>query len=412
VTFRSATQRLDRLELTPLIDELARRYGDGAMPTTVMLRNLDDEQRSAVADLLGMARLPPVTVRLRVDGLRAALGLNEAIQLRTIVEQIRGPLPDRRGDRVAADAQRADLWSWLAAEANLLPLAAGTATLEPWIDYLRRSGVRGGVDAHRKRLERAIAVLRKLPADGVPLAALADDVIGDPHALDNGRTLSAIVLSALAVAHQSDPPEDAESARLLWETVGVAPDPLSSAVLTLGLRADHDHPLAGFLERSADDAEPVVLTLAQLRRWPIPPMPLAASVFTVENPSLIADAANRGWSGPSLVCSSGRPTVAVVTLLRQLGVAGCRLYQHADFDCAGLAITGWLEARAGTVPWRMATADYSAAITTHRSRVELKTPVPATPWDPQLHQAMLAAGVVVFEEELRTTLLDEMALDV
>jgi hypothetical protein len=69
-------------------------------------------------------------------------------------------------------------------------------------------------------------------------------------------------------------------------------------------------------------------------------------------------------------------------------------------------------ARAGTVPWRMVTADYSAAIAVKRSRVELKTPVLATPWDPQLREAMSAASVVVFEEELRTTLLDEMALAV
>lgn len=412
MTLSAARQRLDRPDLSPLIDELARRYGDGSTPTTVTLHNLGDAQRSALADLLGEARLPPVTVRLRVDRVSAALGLDDSIHLRAVVEQIRGPLPDRRGERLEARTRRADLWSWLATEAELLPCAADAAPLWPWIELLRRSGARGGVEVHRKRLQRALAVLRELPADGLPLAALADDIIGDPHALDSGRSLSAIVLSALAVARGSEPPTDAESARLLWETVGVAPDPLSSAVLTLGLRAGSDHPLAGFLDRSADAAEPVVLTLAQLRRWPIPPMPSTASVFTVENPSLIADAAIRVWSGPSLVCSSGRPTVAVVTLLRQLGAYGCALNQHADFDSVGLAITGWLAARAGTAPWRMATRDYTAAISVERSRVAIKPPVPATPWDPQLQHAMSAAGVVVFEEELRTTLLDAIALAV
>lgn len=115
--------------------------------------------------------------------------------------------------------------------------------------------------------------------------------------------------------------------------------------------------------------QPVVLTLAQLRRWHVSPLPPSSFAHVVENPSVVVDAASRGWDGPVLVCSSGRPSVAVVTLLRQLGASGATLAQHADFDAAGLAITSWLAERAGTTPWRMGVRDYEDAVAGERERL-------------------------------------------
>jgi uncharacterized protein (TIGR02679 family) len=155
--------------------------------------------------------------------------------------------------------------------------------------------------------------------------------------------------------------------------------------------------------------EPVVLTLSQLRRWPVDPLPAGGAAFVVENPSLVAEAAGRGWGGPPLLCSSGRPTIAVITLVRQLRAAGGEVYQHADFDPAGLGITAWLGQRAGTIPWRMGAADYLAAVATRRERVALAGRLPPAPWDPDLVEAMAAHGVAVYEEELRGTLLSAVS---
>jgi hypothetical protein len=69
-------------------------------------------------------------------------------------------------------------------------------------------------------------------------------------------------------------------------------------------------------------------------RWPLGALSSAQHAFVVENPSVVAEAAGRMWSGPVLVCSSGRPTVAVVTLLRQLQGEGAALNQHADYRLA------------------------------------------------------------------------------
>ena len=184
---------------------------------------------------------------------------------------------------------------------------------------MRAGGPRGGVAAHRTRLTAALAVLRILPAEGIPLAVLSAKVLGDAHGLDRNRSVAALVLDALAAAGGDVRASDAEDVRRLWERAGVVPDPLSSTVLVLGLRPPGDHPTDRWLRAMAEAGEPVVLTLSQLRRQTIEPLAPDAVAHVVENPSLLAEAVGRRWAGPPLVCSSGRPTMAVVTLLRQLG---------------------------------------------------------------------------------------------
>jgi uncharacterized protein (TIGR02679 family) len=392
-----------RPELAPVWAELARRFGDGDPPVAITLRDLSMGQRQALADLLGLDRLPAATARLRVDRLATAFGVAGVDGLRAVVEAQMGPIVDRRAARLEARRRRDDVWAWLADQAGSLPLAAGDPErLGAWVETIRAAGVPGGDVARlRRRLAAALAILAVLPADGTGLAALAADVLGDPHALDRGRGAATLVLDAVAVARQRARATDAEAARLLWEEVGIVPDPLSSTVLALGLQLAGDHPL----QRVSAAGEPVVLTLSQLRRWPANPLPAGSAAFVVENPSLVAEAAGGGWRGPPLLCSSGRPTVAVVSLVRQLRAAGAAVFQHADFDAAGLGITAWLAQRAGTIPWRMDAADYMAAVATERERVPLAGRLPPTHWDPALTEAMAAHGVAVYEEELRAGLL-------
>lgn len=401
---------LERPELVALWAELARRYGDGEPPVSITLRDLSMAERQALADLLGMDRLPPATTRLRVDRLVAACGAGDHEGLREMVESRMGPIADRRAARLDARRHREELWAWLGKRAGRLPLAENDPDqLLPWVETVRGAGIpRGDVEGHRRRLAAVLSVLAVLPGDGIGLAALADDVLGNPHALDRGRSAATLVLDAVAVARNRARPSDAEAARLLWEEAGVVPDPLSSTVLALGLRLSAGHPLQPWLGAMSDAGEPVVLTLSQLRRWPIDPLPGGRWAFVVENPSLLAEAAARGWDGPPLLCSSGRPTIAVVTLVRQLRAAGAEVLQHADFDAAGLGITAWLAQRAGTTPWRMNAQDYCAAVATARERVPLVGRVPTAPWDPALVEAMAEHGVAVHEEEIRAELLMAM----
>lgn len=411
----------DQEDLGPLWDALAHRLSSGEAPVTLTLRGLSMAQRGALADLFGDARLPAATTRVPIRRVLVALGLPDLPALAELVAHLRGPLVDRRALRTADRAARAELWAWAATRAARAPITERLTGrvdrwAERWVTTVRAAGVPGGdIVGHRLRLERALAVLEAMPAEQVTLAALAADHFGDPHALDYGRPAAGLVLDALAAVLGRRRPQDAEETRALWEEVGVVPDPLSSSVLALGLRPPADDPLACWLRASADEGEAVSLTLAQLRRWPLPALPVTARAYVVENPSLLSEACARGWSGPPLICSSGRPTLAVVTLVRQLGRAGAPIAQHADFDPAGLAITAWLAERAGTTPWLMDAGDYRAgvrAVTTGtRGRLAPAARIPPTPWDPRLQAAVGELRVIVYEEDVRAHVLEAIAAD-
>ncbi len=398
-----AAGRLGRVALAPLVDELARRFGAGSMPARIGLRGIDDGAREAIADLLGLARF-------EVTRLMEALGLQQPGQLRAVVERLRGPVGDRAADRAAARRQRDGLWAWFEERCAVVEVA-GLGPLRAWPAQVRREGVRGAVDRYRARLGQVLDVLdalARVPEGGVPLASLANGVLGDSHGLDPGQPVARLVVAALADAAGEARPETAEAVRGLWERVRVSPDPLSSNVLALGLAGESRHPMAALLDRHRAAAEPLVLTLSQLQRWPLGPLS-AGAAFVVENPAVVAvaasRAAHRGWDGPPLVCSSGRPSIAVVTLLRQLGAGGAPLYQHADFDPGGLGITGWLSRHAGTIPWLMTAERYLEAVSVPRERPPIERAVPATAWDPDLAPAMGRHGCAVFEEELADGLL-------
>jgi uncharacterized protein (TIGR02679 family) len=402
-----AAARIDRPELAPLVDELARRFGEGVTPVAVTLRDVPEATLRAVADLLGADRALRPNPKVQMTRLAAALRLGSPEQLRSLIEEIRGPIRDRRAARLSERAARDALWSWLSLEAAALRLGDDPTGLAPWVDNQRAAGIRGGVSVHRRRLEAAVRVLQALPADGISLSALANDCIGDPHGLDPGRTLSAMVLEGISTAYCQSSPADAEAARSTWEMAGVVPDPHSSTVLALGLPGGPGSPLGQWLFEAASARQPVVLSLANLRRWPLSPMPAGSEVFVLENPSLIAEALRADIRSP-LVCSSGRPTVATVTLLRQLGAQGASLYQHADFDPAGLSITAWLAARAGTVPWHMNSYDYLDALPVTTAEPTITGPVPATSWDASLRAAVDRLRVPVYEEQIREALFRAM----
>jgi hypothetical protein len=122
-----------------------------------------------------------------------------------------------------------------------------------------------------------------------------------------------------------------------------------------------------------------------------------------ENPSILAQAARGRWTGPPLLCTSGWPNVAALTLIRQVKACGVAVRYHGDFDPKGIAIAEMLVQRVGVDPWRMSTADYVARA--GAARVRLDGDVPDASWDPNLADAMRKHGVAVFEENMREELL-------
>jgi uncharacterized protein (TIGR02679 family) len=394
-----ARARFGQPELRALWAEVRRRLeGTDGPVRSVRVPLRTDGERAALADLLGMPKLPGDGVTVRMDRLDAVLG-EVGLDARTVVEAIGGPLRPLAAQRRERAASREELWAWLAGH----PDVAAEPALRAWADYVRGRGlVDDSPVATRSLLTRVFGVLRELPAGGGSLAEFAERVCGDPHALDEGR-LSTYVLRALACRYGEPVPSGAAERRALWERAGIACDALSVSVLVAGLRPPGDSALAVSCRAWAGAGQPTRLTLAQVRTAPCGPLG-AGVVWVVENPAVVAAARDRfGPACPPMVCTSGWPNTAVVDLLRRLGSAP---RVHADLDGEGLRIAAYVLAKVGGTPWRMAAADYLAAVPETGPAAGRVSDVP---WDPDLAAAMRARGVALYEERVVDDLLSDLA---
>lgn len=377
--------------LAPLWAAVHDRLSSGRPVARVTLGPLSIEQREALADLLGHARLPAERPTVSLSALDEALGAN----VRDIVTRLLGPIGDRAGDRQKARIERAELWDWLAAH----PVVRAQPALAEWAAAIARSGLTGSVEATRHELDKALRVLGELPAAGVPLPVFADTVLTDPHALDDGTRCANLVVRALCAIFDVPAPGDAPSRRALWEQAGVTDDELSSTVLVAGLRPRGNNTVAQILRLCADNGDAAALTLRQLRGAELK---TEVPVWVFENPSVLALALSRFGRGcPPLVCTSGWPNSAGVLLLRKLDT---ELRYHGDFDGEGLCIAANIVARTGALPWRMTSADYLAAVGTGPPAGRV-TPVP---WDPDLAKHLEHHGTAVPEERVAAGLLDDI----
>ncbi|WP_165984577.1 TIGR02679 family protein [Streptomyces sp. YIM 98790] len=396
---------LDRPELRKLWQTAHHRLSSGHPVTRLRPGPLDDEERNALADLLGLARLPGPRPTVPLARLDSALSEAYGLTTREVAAAVVGPLTDRAADRRRAESERTALWSWLETH----PVVTAQPALLDWVGHTRSTGLAAGsTTVTRALLTDALTVLAALPAQGEPLPVFATRLLrGDPHALDDGTRLSTLVLRALAALHATDPPTDAAARRHLWNLAGVTDDGLSSTVLAAGLRPAGDGLLASLARTCAGAGQAVSLTLTQLRSpgaFTPPPVP----VHITENPSVLAAALHRFGPGcPPLVCTSGWPGGAVMLLLRLLAEAGSPLRYHGDFDGEGLRIAAHIFARTPARPWRMTTADYLDAL-----RTTPAGPSPGritdAPWDPALAPALRHHATAIPEEAVLPRLLEDL----
>ncbi|MEC3977966.1 TIGR02679 family protein [Amycolatopsis sp. H20-H5] len=379
--------------LRPLWRAVHERLSSGRPVSTVRVGPLADAEREALADLLGLAKLPAeyATVSLsRLDAVLEPLGLD----LHTVVADLLGPLDDRAARRAEAAAERTELWHWLETH----DVVVSQPALGDWTAQVRRAGV-----VSRELLERALHVLSRLPAGGVPLPAFADEVLGDAHALDDGTRESSLVLRALATVYSTEPPASAAERRALWERAGIADDALSAVVLATGLAPGGDGIAAVILRACATSGNAAALTLGQLRATTFTDVP--PDVWIVENPSVLAVALSRfGGACPPLVCTSGWPNSAGMLLLDVLAAAGASLHYHGDFDGEGLRIAAHVMARTGARPWHLTTSDYLTALATNPTGTPVGR-VTDAPWDPALADALRTHKTAVAEERVTDRLL-------
>lgn len=402
-----ALKHLQRPELQVIWREYARRLNRGDQPETLTLNNLGNDEQQALADLLGMDRLPGQTMRLSVKKLCKACHVDNTDPFYELAEQLAGPIVNRKTEREQQQRVKTELWQWLTENLATLPYT-NSAQIDLWIEEQRSKGISyQRRHEYKIRYKQMLAVLKRLPANGVSLPILAADLLGDPHALDANTALGRLCIDAYCALNEL--PRDNYSYRLRqqWEWAGVALDGVSSTVLVLGLRNSTADNHSEWLQYSADQQEPVVLTYRQICKWPALALAIGQHAVVLENPSLIEAAADAEFCNVPVICSAGQPTLAVQTLVRQLQTSGGTVLQHADFDASGLHITRWFQQHTGTTPWKMNNRHYLDAIQNLESPslpLEKKT-LPVTPWDPALSQSMQRYGIYISEEQVREDLL-------
>ncbi|WP_030542836.1 TIGR02679 family protein [Streptomyces albus] len=403
---------LRRPELRPIWHTVHDRLSSGRPVTRVRLGPLDEAQREALADLLGLDRLPDAQPFVALARLEEAVTELCGSTVRETVTELVGPVGDRAGERRRQEEERAELWTWLAGH----DIVRAQPALAAWVASCRAAGLTGASpERTRALLADALTVLGELPARAEPLPVFAARVLnGHAHALDDGTPVSTLVLRALATLHDTAAPQSAAERRALWTRAGVADDDLSATVLVAGLRPSGDGPLARVSRICAEAGQAAGLTLAQLRApgaFTLSGAP-APVVHAVENPSILALAVRRfGTDCPPLVCTSGWPNSAAIHLLRLLADQGATLRYHGDFDGEGIRIAAYVLDKTQARPWRMTAADYRAAVarTAHGPGPGRLT---EAPWDPELTRVMTEHGTAVVEELVADVLLADLAAEV
>ena len=271
-------------ELAPVWQAVHRRLSSGRPVARVRVGPLDSRQQAALADLLGRVRMPGQYSTVSLAELDQILFEAVGTGAREVVARLVGPVGDHAGDQQRSAAERAALWAWLSGH----QVVAAQPALGSWVEGLRRTGLVGGsVSRTREVISDALKVLGELPASGAPLPVLADRVLGDTHALDDGTRCAGLVLRALAAIYDVAVPGNAQQRRALWEWAGVADDELSAVVLAAGIRPAGEGLASRILRLCANDGHAAALTLGQLEAGGLGPG-LPAQVWVFENPSVLA----------------------------------------------------------------------------------------------------------------------------
>lgn len=379
--------------LASLRRRLRKRFERGAASDGFVLDRLSADERLALEQLLGRRGRSASSMSLslaEMDHALARAGLAES--LRRALEQLDGPIRDVAAERLVARAG----WEEALARAADPRLAGFLAA--PQGRGLLKSVAGGDPAVGAGLVDDVHRVLALLPADGMPLARLAAQALGDAHALDEGRPVATLVIACLRATGET-------RQRETWSRMGVLAGELASPVLTFNLRADPGAPLGRVLLGATQMGQPLHLSM-RLLAGAGPDWRLQGSrVFVCENPTVIAMAADRlGRDCAPMVCTDGMPSGAQRTLLSQLSACGARLLYHGDFDWPGLRIANHVIRTFGAAPWRFGAEQY---------RPEGGFPLTGDPvealWDPRLTLAMSASGLGLHEEAVIEELLQDLA---
>lgn len=223
--------------LAPLRQRLRRRYEQappGAQPTVLRLGGLSESEHAALAALLGRPARYAASMQVDVETIDAALrAAGIAPTLHDALEALDGPVLHRAAERERARA----LWSTLAQGCE--PPLRGLLEDPRGLGLVKRLA-RQDVAVASELCRQVDAVLRCLPARGLPRAQLAAQILGDAHALDDGQPVAALVVAVLREQREGESTQanaddltEAERRRGRWASAGVLVNELARPALCL-----------------------------------------------------------------------------------------------------------------------------------------------------------------------------------
>jgi uncharacterized protein (TIGR02679 family) len=397
----------DLLWLWQQIGAAADHRGDPMLThgTITLKAPASPEQRAAVLGLIpGKPLIAGQTRRIKLTDLTAAIRRHGyaltpgAVAAHAVRCQLATGARQRQDRRQFEQHLAALGATWATSSAS--PLAASwenTLTALRTAKWVARLQAADNAD---RLLQQTFAVIDALPEAGtrVDRRLLATNVSRNPHVLDDGEPLAALVLAVLAAAGVTS---SARRPRDAWAAVGVDCDDLTGGLIAIGIHPDGWH-----LPASAT----VTLPPRELARchWPVSSA-VPAWVFVTENPSVASAAAELTASGIALrlLCISGTPSALEVAAIGRLSDVGWRVAARADFDSAGIAhVAAVLNATPSARPWRMGASDYYESL--NDGATVALAQVPDTPWEPDLASAMRRRRLATFEEAMMPVLLADL----
>ena len=373
-----------------LLEAVYKKYMDRGISGQVVLDQCTREEQREIARFL--QRSLPITNRLSVRLADFQEALEQSSFACSLPELLQMLFPERPHitrlqQRTRQTHSHQQFYADLCALIDALP---ANSMGKYWLLYgkhgrdtlfrYHKNESRTAQEHFLQTLQIIVEALDQLPAPSsfFPLAQFSLQISGDPHFLDANTGSGRLFLSALAdlrsltaseatrrenevasdVLDQEIHPTEQEHWRpLLYYEAGLLLDTVSSTVAVFHLRSAWNH--TGQIDPlvEAAGARVLVLPLRQLLAWK-KLLSVSKQIYLFENPQvfevLIDTLLQESMSPegqreklPTLVCTSGWPSVAAFRLLNLLTESAPEtlLYYSGDFDIQGLRIAAHLLAR-------------------------------------------------------------------
>jgi uncharacterized protein (TIGR02679 family) len=350
--------------LSRLLAKLRDKYIEVGVGGQIRLEDSTASERREIASFLGKPAYRDAAIKVRLVDVDTAL--RQSGFACTLPDLLSACFPDqplvtRQEQRAAHAVQQANFRQSLSAIAAQHAdgsrahswLAHGAHGLE-WL-FSRYKNADAPEQERQLALVHYIAdALDQLPTPDAPerLALFAQRTSGDPHALDPNRAAGRLFLLALHDLAGAESPALSHDRALeldLYNAAGLLVDTISSSVAIFNLAgAYYSDGTADVLVQVAG-RRVLLLPLRQVLEWRHA-QPATARIYVFENPQVFEEVIAGlpiAHHLPTLVCTSGWPSVAALRLLDLLvaEAPGNRLYYNGDIDLKGLQIAAHLMAR-------------------------------------------------------------------